>query len=330
MSALNRTTDGTGPFFVTGWSPGTESFELIKNPHYWQPGLPKVSDIIFRQMPDPTSRVAALETGQVQLITALDVSTIGGLQRDPAVKIASSAPAISIPLEMETNIPPFNNPNVREALKLIPNRQNMVKDLLGYAVAGNDQPIPPTAADVWSTKPTPQNIPKVKQLLAAAGYTSQHPLKVTLYISEVEPGATTLAQAYAADAAKAGVDVVLKNIPISEFYNTTWLKVPFIIDSWGVRPPATALPLEFGCNPSYNVFHQCDKVYQNIVNKAEASTNPVVASNLYKKAEQLINDNGGEVTLLFIEELDAMSSKCSGFQPPVPFFDIDFAQFTCK
>jgi ABC-type transport system substrate-binding protein len=58
---------GTGPFTFQSWTPN-QSFNVVKNPHYWQKGLPHLDAITFRVIPDETTLVSALQNGDVNMI----------------------------------------------------------------------------------------------------------------------------------------------------------------------------------------------------------------------------------------------------------------------
>jgi peptide/nickel transport system substrate-binding protein len=58
---------GTGPFTFESWTPGS-SFQVKRNPHYWQPGLPHLAAIEFRVIPDEATLVSALQDGDVNMI----------------------------------------------------------------------------------------------------------------------------------------------------------------------------------------------------------------------------------------------------------------------
>jgi peptide/nickel transport system substrate-binding protein len=58
---------GTGPFTFSSWTPGS-TFNVVKNQHYWQPGLPHLDAITFKVIPDESTMVAALQNGDVNMI----------------------------------------------------------------------------------------------------------------------------------------------------------------------------------------------------------------------------------------------------------------------
>ena len=70
----NATPIGTGPFKLAEWRRGS-FLRLVRNEHYWKKDRPLVDSITFRIIPDASSRAIALETGDIQIATGLDLSS---------------------------------------------------------------------------------------------------------------------------------------------------------------------------------------------------------------------------------------------------------------
>jgi peptide/nickel transport system substrate-binding protein len=60
---------GTGPFMVATFRPN-DTLRLVRNPNYWQDGLPYLDEVVFRVIPDPNTRAALLESGDVDMASA--------------------------------------------------------------------------------------------------------------------------------------------------------------------------------------------------------------------------------------------------------------------
>src|SRR4029077_17870860 len=104
--------------------------------------------------------------------------------------------------------PPFDNPKVRQAMKLVVDRQKMVQTaLLGYGSPGNDNPVPPTSPDAYRSDIIPRAVAKAKQLLSEAGYPDG--FKVDLYTSDSIAAMVPIAQLYQQMAADAGIKINL-------------------------------------------------------------------------------------------------------------------------
>jgi ABC-type transport system substrate-binding protein len=101
------------------------------------------------------------------------------------------------------------------------------------------------------------------------------------------------------------------------------------LSSWGVRPPSTAFPLAYGCNPTYDETHWCNPDFDELIQQAQSTVDDDERANLYKQAEQLLSEDGGLINVLFFNSLHGMRANCSGFKAPVPFYQADFAPVEC-
>jgi peptide/nickel transport system substrate-binding protein len=323
--------NGTGPYTAPDWTQGSKKVTLRAFPGYWQEGLPKTKEIHLVEVTDSTARMVALQNGEADIVMKTDLATIPTIQGDSALQLLQSAPALFLDLEMRVTQPPFDNPNVRKALKLVLDRQSLAENVyLGTAVAGTDQPIPPTSVLAWSDTFTGQDIEQARALLAEAGYDDSNPLVVELFAGEVEPGAMRIAQAFQADAAKAGVTVNLREVPQDQYWDSVWMKKPFYLDAWGVRPPNQALPFAYGCEPTYDVTGWCNEEYEELMKQASETLDEAARNELYKAAQQLIHEDGGTISGVFKNSVDAARATCQGYAPPVPFYQVDFTQLVCS
>lgn len=162
---------GTGPFKVASYAPNSE-LVLVRNDNYWdKANMPKYKELDIKYMPDQAAQVAALLSGQIDLMFPSSENVIQ-LQKSKSVSIKSVPGTNTIRLNINTNRAPFNNQNVREAISLALNRPNIVKGaFFGQAVPSAQ--MPPTTA--WAV-PLNQldnqtsNVKQAKALLAKAGY----------------------------------------------------------------------------------------------------------------------------------------------------------------
>jgi len=125
---------GTGPFEEEEWIPD-EELVLVRNEDYWG-GMPKPEKIILKDIPDPGTRVMALEAGEIDMI----IDTGGVLPQDVPVLEANSEVEVLIEpwpcayyLPLNCKMPPFNDPEVRRAVQYAIDQETIVEDLLeGY------------------------------------------------------------------------------------------------------------------------------------------------------------------------------------------------------
>ncbi len=324
--------DGTGPFVPVDFQPTAATHKFVRFAHYWQKGLPKASCLVLSVIQEATTQAAAVESGQVDVLQAADYSIIRSLKADSSLLIEASGPGTSRTIPMWVNSTPFSNNNVREALKLVINRQQMVSTVLfGYGAVGDDNPVPPQSAFAWRHSPPKQNIPEAKRLLAAAGYGPNHPLNVTLYTADMLPGAEAIAELYQQMAAEAGIHVNLAIGPASTYWSNVWLKQPFEMSGWNLRPPGLALAAAYtGSNSSSNESHWHNTQYNRLLREAIASSNPARDMSLFKQAEKMLSLQGGEIVPVFTEQVAVMQKKCHGYTPNAVLADVNWTDLSCS
>ncbi|MCG8401404.1 MAG: ABC transporter substrate-binding protein [Firmicutes bacterium] len=125
---------GTGPFMYAGHKPGVE-LEIIRNDHYWG-DKPRLERVRFKVIPDPFTRLAALQTGEVQAVV-----DVGGIlpeqapviEGDNNLELMSRQVTTSHYLLFNNQKPPFDNLALRQAVSLFIDRHELVNQLLhGY------------------------------------------------------------------------------------------------------------------------------------------------------------------------------------------------------
>ena len=162
---------GTGPYRVVKWSKG-ESVELEANKDYWR-GAPKVKSVIFQAIPEASTRVSAILTGQADIIASVPPDAIDTIKRDANVRIAETD-VDGMPPHIQINTVrggPLADVRVRQALGLAVDMDLVVKRLLrGHGVA-RPLPLDPRAFGFDSKlalqKP---NLDRAKKLLSDAGH----------------------------------------------------------------------------------------------------------------------------------------------------------------
>ncbi len=122
---------GTGPFMFKQWVPN-DHFTAVANPHYWRPGLPYLSQITYRPIPNEESRAEALKSGTIGLMitdTPQIIEQFRGNRSysyiDDSTHVAGEPDMNCIQLNCLAK--PFNNATVRRAAALAINRQQYAR-----------------------------------------------------------------------------------------------------------------------------------------------------------------------------------------------------------
>ena len=319
---------GTGPFTQEQFTIGGPVRVLRRNPDYWQAGLPKSECLEIRIITEPTSRAAAIMAGEADLALVVDPVTLTTLVKHPDVQLIRTTGATALFLAMWTDTAPFDDLRVRTAMKLVVDREAIVKTvLLGYGEPGNDVPIPPSSPNAYRKEIKSRDVAKAKQLLAEAGYADG--LEVDLYTSDSYPGMQLLANAYAEMAKDAGLKVNVINTPVEGYWDSVWLKYPLVVSYMAARPPGEALVNTYLTTSPYNETHWRRKEYDELTNRAVATVDSDARRKLYQEAQRVISEEGGNVLPAFTVIVSALRKGCSGYQPHVSVNRINYRHLQC-
>jgi peptide/nickel transport system substrate-binding protein len=168
---------GTGPFkFVRGKLDAEVVMERFDGYYGGAPDLPpvgpaRVSKAVFRTMPEPSTRVAALLAGEVSIIQAVPADLVERLSRAKNVKVMSTEGTRSYQIELNNAKPPFNDIRVRQAVNYAIDWDGILKNIYrGYGVRLATCFLPSGFGYNPDLKPYPYDPEKAKALLKEAGY----------------------------------------------------------------------------------------------------------------------------------------------------------------
>ena len=178
---------------------------------------------------DPTARMSALSTGAIDCINNVPPKTAGRLGKMMNVKTLISTGNKQITLPMHCDKEPFTDPNVRNAIKHIVDRQDWLdKVLYGYGELGNDNPIGPANIYRATTDELPQREydPELaKSLLKKAGHDG---LSIKFHAADTGfAGAVDAGSLMAESAKAAGINIEVVREPNDGYWSNVWTKKAF-------------------------------------------------------------------------------------------------------
>lgn len=200
---------GSGPFKLVEWRQG-DALILERFADYYggatdipPVGPAKVDRVIFKIIPEPATRVAALLAGEVDLIDELPPHAIKQVEANPRTQVLKTNGTRSFFIDLNNKKPPFNDVRVRQAANYAVNRQLIIDKILsGLAVPLNTLISPDSYGYNASLKPWGYDPTKAKALLAEAGFPNG--VEVTI---DVDNAFKEQAEAVAASMAPAGFKV---------------------------------------------------------------------------------------------------------------------------
>jgi peptide/nickel transport system substrate-binding protein len=305
---------GTGPFKFQSFTPGQQSV-FTKNPNYWGKGGPYVDTLKIVSISDPTARLNALLSGQIDAMAQLPYAQAKAHQKTNDIAVmAAHAPQVLM-FYMDTTKPPFNDNNVRTAMKLIADRPALIEGAIsGFGTVGNDIVGKGLPFFDTSLPQRTQDIEKAKSLLKAAG---QPNLNVTLKTSDVIPGFVESATLYAQQAQAAGVKVNLQQVPPDAYFNPSlqYLKLLFGQTQW---PPPSLKFFYLQAltkNAPYNETHWRSSSFDNLLFKAIGEPDKQKAQGYWNQVQQIQWSQGGYINWTNADFVDGLSKKVHGLKP---------------
>jgi peptide/nickel transport system substrate-binding protein len=302
---------GTGPFAYDRFVPGQLS-SFVRHDNYWD-GPPFVDQLIIYDFADDAAKVNALLAGQVQSVDNLPNYLADTIEQQGASPLISDSGAW-VPFTMRVDTAPFSDVRVRQALRLIVDRQQMIDQALnGFGVLGNDLYSPFDPAYAKELPQRMQDIDQAKSLLKQAG---QSDLSVELVTSSaVGAGAVESANLFVEQAKKAGVNVQLNKADASVFYGDRYLSWNFAQDFWNTRnyiPQVAVCAVKGGV---YNETHFDDPTFNALIEQAKKEPDATKRNQLLHDAQKIEYDTGGFIIWGFKRQLDAYSNLVQGLAP---------------
>lgn len=303
---------GTGPFAFKSFKRGERSL-FIRNEHYWVADRPYLDELEIISINDPTTRLNALVGGQIDAMAYVDAKLIPTVKSNPAVKLLIADSGTYPGQVMQTDAFPFDDNRVRQAFRLMLNREELVNVALGgYGKIGNDLacPFDPDYASEFPQRAYDPD--KAKFLIKEAG---REGATVPLYTADVGQGMLESSILIAQYAAAVGINVTLDKAPAETYYTDRFMKVPFQCTNWGQRPLDSQIAQAFNHGAPYNESHWERPDFDKLTNEARRTLDPKKRRELWVAAQKMLYDEGGYMIWGFPQLIDAHAANVHGFVP---------------
>ena len=304
--------NGTGPYKMTSFEPGVRAtFE--RNKEDWRTDRGFVDSIEIIGINDATARIAALSSGQVHYINRVDPKTVSLLKRAPTVEILSTSGRGHYVFIMHCNTAPFDNNDLRLALKYSIDRQEILDRVLGgYGTIGNDFPINETYALF------PEGIEQRAYDPDKAAFhykKSGHSGPVLLRTSDVAfPGAVDAAVLYQESAKKAGIEIEVKREPGDGYWSNVWNVQPYSTSYWGGRPTQDQMySTAYLSTADWNDTRFLRPDFDKILLEARSELDEAKRKEMYRDMAMMVRDEGGLILPMFNDFVNAASKQVKGY-----------------
>lgn len=290
---------GCGAYKLTRFDPGViATFERFGG--FWDDNRGHFDAIEMHCLVDLNARTTALVSGEMHAVDRLDLKTTGLLGRKPGVNIHSVPGTQHYTFAMDCRAAPFNDVNVRRALKYAVNREELVEKILfGYGAVGNDVPIGRGQRFFNSEMPQTSYDPdKAKFYLKQAGLDS---LSVSLSAADAAfPGAVDATVLYQNSAKAAGIDITPVREPNDGYWSDVWMKKDFCAVYWGGRPVEDQMfSTAYQEGAAWNDSFWSNDRFNELLVKARAELDEAKRREMYYEMQVILNQDGGVIIPMF-------------------------------
>jgi peptide/nickel transport system substrate-binding protein len=317
---------GTGPFRYQSFTPGSRSV-FTRNPHYWRNGLPYADSLTIIDFADSISLQDALVTGAVHGAGTLDGPQIASLANTSGVRTVVSRTGGIVPFTMRVDRPPFSDVRVRQAMRLLIDRPQLIDSALdSYGTIASDI-FSPFDPDFDPALHRQADIPQAQYLLRKAGHAD---LKTTLITSPIATSTVAMATVFAQQAKEAGVDIRLANIPSGTFFGPNYKNWTFSQDYYNYSPYLAQVAYSMLPTSPFNETHTSNPGYTRLYTQANATLKPELRREIVHDMQKYDFTQGGYIIPAYVDSLDAYSTKISGYGPAKvgqPLSNFDFMNF---
>jgi peptide/nickel transport system substrate-binding protein len=299
---------GAGPYKITSHKPGIGT-SLVRHDGWHREGA-YFDAIEMLILNDPNARQTALITGDVDAITSVDLKTVSLMARNQNLEVDNVPSGSAITLPMFCDQAPFDNVDVRLALKYAVDRQDIVEKIMfGTATVGNDFHVSPgmpyAPTDI---EQRPYDPDKAKFHLKKSGVGK---LNVNLHAADsILPGAVDMCVLYSEHAKKAGIQINAIREPNDGYWSDVWLKKPWCFVKWGARPtPDNMFTLAYKDDAAWNESYWQNKRFNELLLMAKAELDDTRRAEMYREMCVLAKDDGGTVLPFFANFVYARNKK---------------------
>jgi peptide/nickel transport system substrate-binding protein len=237
---LKKKMNGTGPFKMDSYAGEAGGLLLSANTDYWR-GTVKVKKVVFKYVSETSTRLAALQSGQADIVEGLGPDEAKLLGSNKNVTVQNTTSTDSLTLFYRTQTAPMNNPKLRQAISYAIDVPTIVKDIYGgYGTVNKAFGQPNTIGYAEDPNFFRYDVAKAKSLLAEAGYPGGNGLPTLEFISVVGnyPKAKEFSEFMVRNLADIGIKVDLKMMDATQWADALFKPIGhMILGGWLVPTP---------------------------------------------------------------------------------------------
>ncbi|MGE8206860.1 glutathione ABC transporter substrate-binding protein [Heyndrickxia sp. NPDC080065] len=319
---IARNPVGTGPFKFGDWDQ-SDHLKLVKNENYWKKDFPKVDSITFKPVPENGSRVAMLQTGEVDYAYPIPTEQVKSIEGKNGIVIENDPSIIVYYLSMNTLKKPFDDVRIRQAMNYAINKDAFIKVVWNGFGEKASSIIAPKVGFYSKQEPYNFDLEKAKKLMKDAGY--ENGFKTTLWVGN---SSTSVKSAEFLQQQLAQINIKAEVVPMEsgtmsdklwgpqkpedsqvELYYGGWSPSTGDAD-WGIRPLLGGKEAFPPLN--YNVSYYNNEKVNEALKAALKTADSTQREAAYKDAQKLIWEDAPWVTLAVPQNLAGKKNYLDG------------------
>lgn len=312
----HRNAMGTGPYVLTSWQPD-QRMVFKRNPNWWGKMEGNVTEIVYTPIKSAATRIAALLSGEVDMVLDPTPQDLGRLRASPDLKVIDGLENRTIFLGMDqfreelpgSNVKgknPLKDVRVRKALYQAIDVDTISRNIMRGLGKPTGALVAPQVAG-WTegvAKRFPYDVEAAKKLLADAGYPSGFEVDFACpnnrYIND-----EAICQAVTAMWARVGVKAKLRTMPLVNYFPMIQrYEASIYMLGWGVPTFDALYSLQSlvrtvgqGGDGNYNVGRYSNERMDYLVDRVKVETDAPVRARMLTEALQLSNDTVSHIPL---------------------------------
>lgn len=310
---------GTGPYMYNEWVQG-DFLSLHRFNDYWD-GATKTEEIIIRSIPEASSRLIALQTGEIDLCIDPPVIDLHYVAEDKNLSLWQIPSSLIRHITLNVKVKPFDNKLVRQAIAHAIDRDSLLTLVYeGNATAHYNvmHPISEFFSNVDYFEYDPA---KAKDLLLRAGFPNGFKTEIYSGPSAVQKSVATVVQAQLREI---GIEADVKSLEIASFNSGVAPGgiFPIQVDGWGGHTigPDNALRTEHHSLGSVNRSNVKDEIIDKMIDEAISESDYNKRKRLYTDIQEKIVESSYWIPVA-IEQINVgLKKEVQGFELPHGLF----------
>lgn len=306
---------GTGPYKFVEWGSG-EKIELVAFDDYFE-GRPKIDNLTYRAITENSSRLAALETREIDIAYNMDAIDSGMIEKNPDLQLISKPTTSTEYITFNNTKAPFDNKDFRKAVNYALDKQSMSDSIfMGKAIPANSIVNPNVFGHSDSVEGYPYNKEKAIEYLKKSGI--QNP-SFTLFVND-NTTRLQLAQIIQANLKEIGIDMKIETLEWGTYLQKTAQgEHQALLGGW-VSGTSDAdivfFPLLHSSSHggAGNRAFYTNKELDKVIEEARLTSDSAERKALFFKGQEILQEDAPFGLLLYKNENIGLNKRVKGFK----------------